>query len=106
MIERKQIRKFSRRVVREFHPRRIILFGSHAHGAPTEDSDVDILVILPFRGRAVDKSVEIRMKTLPPFPVDLLVRTPKMVRKRMAMGDSFMRDILEKGTVLYEADDS
>jgi hypothetical protein len=66
---------------------------------------VDVLVIGPFEGRSVDKSVEIRMKLRPGFPVDLLVRTPDKVRERIEMGDTFMREILEQGKVLYEADD-
>lgn len=66
---------------------------------------MDVLVIGPFEGRSVDKSVEIRMKLRPGFPVDLLVRTPDKVRERIEMGDTFMREILEQGKVLYEADD-
>jgi hypothetical protein len=46
-----------------------------------------------------------RLKLRPPFPVDLIVRTPEKVRQRVAMGDSFMQEIVEKGKVLYEADD-
>jgi hypothetical protein len=42
----------------------------------------------------------------PPFPLDLLVRTPGEVRTRLAMGDTFIRDILQQGKVLYEADDT
>jgi len=106
MVAMKDIRNFSRRVARQFRPRRIILFGSYAEGQATPDSDVDLLVILPHKGKAVEKSVAIRLATRPPFPLDLLVRTPQEVRKRLAMGDTFIRDILEKGKVLYEADDA
>ena len=56
-----------------------------------------------FEGRSVDKSVEIRMRLRPAFPMDLLVRTPEKVRERIEMGDSFMREILDQGKVLYEA---
>jgi predicted nucleotidyltransferase len=101
MVSMKEIREVAARIGREFRPEKVILFGSYAHGKPTEDSDVDLLVILPFRGQPVYKSVEIYLKTNPRFPTDLLARTPAYVRKRIAMGDSFMRDILEKGKVLY-----
>lgn len=101
----KQIEELSRHIAREFHPHRIILFGSHARGVPTVDSDVDLLVVLPFEGKAVNKSVEIRLKFRPPFPVDLIVRTPEKIRERVEMGDDFMREILEEGKVLYETDD-
>jgi predicted nucleotidyltransferase len=80
-----------------------VLFGSHARGAATPDSDVDLLVVLPFEGRSVNKSVKIGMKLRPPFPIDLLVRTPQKVRERIETGDDFMREILEEGKVLYEA---
>jgi predicted nucleotidyltransferase len=103
-IEMRQIEEFGRRVGEEFGAERVILFGSYARGNANPDSDVDILVIGPFEGRSVDKSVEIRMKLRPGFPMDLLVRTPEKVRERIEMGDAFMREILDHGTVLYEAD--
>jgi uncharacterized protein len=105
MVTMRQIEDVSRRIAEQFHPQRILLFGSYAWGAPTPDSDVDLLVILPFEGKPVAKSVEMRLKVRPPFPVDLLVRTPEKVRERLALGDSFMQSILEEGKVLYEADD-
>ena len=104
MVTMSQIEELGRRIGREFHARRVVLFGSHARGAATDDSDVDLLVILPFEGKSVNQSVEMRMRLRPAFPVDLFVRTPKSVRQRMKMGDDFMREILEKGKVLYEAD--
>ena len=105
MVAMNKIEEFSRRVGSEFGAERVILFGSYAKGTVTDDSDVDLLVIGPFEGRSVDKSVKIRMKLRPCFPVDLLVRTPEKVRQRMKMGDDFMREILEEGKVLYEADE-
>jgi len=105
MVAMNQIEEFGRRIGQEFGAQKVLLFGSYARGTITEDSDVDVLVIGPFEGRSVDKSVEIRMKLRPGFPVDLLVRTPDKVRERIKMGDTFMREILEQGKVLYEADD-
>ena len=104
MIPKQQINEISRRIADEYHPERILLFGSYAWGVPSPDSDVDLLVILPFEGRAVAKSVEMRLKVRPPFPVDLLVRTPEKIRGRLALGDAFIQSILEDGEVLYEAD--
>jgi predicted nucleotidyltransferase len=98
-----QIRDVVRRIGEEFSPQRVILFGSYAYGKPTRDSDVDLLVITSFVGRSVEKSVEIQLKVRPPFPVDLLVRTPEKIQERLEMGDCFMREILTKGKVLYEA---
>lgn len=104
MVAMNRIEEFGQRIGREFNAERVILFGSYARGAVTDDSDVDLLVIVSFEGRNVDKSVEIRMKLRPQFPMDLLVRTPENVRQRIEMGDGFMREIVEEGKVLYEAD--
>jgi len=104
MATMEQIEELGRRIGREFRPDRVILFGSHARGAAGSDSDVDLLVILPFEGKAPYKSAEIRMKARATFPVDLIVRTPDKVLERLEMGDCFMREILEEGKVLYEAD--
>ena len=57
-----QIEDVGRRIAEEYQPDRVLLFGSYAWGAPTEDSDVDLLVILPFDGQAVAKTVEMRLK--------------------------------------------
>ncbi len=104
IVAMRRIEEFGWQVGRRFDAERVILFGSYAEGSATEDSDVDLLVIAPFEGRSVDKSVEIRMNLRPRFPVDLLVRTPEKVRERIEMGDGFMREIIEEGKVLYEAD--
>jgi predicted nucleotidyltransferase len=104
MVAMNEIERFGQRIGDEFGAEKVILFGSYARGTANPDSDVDILVIGSFAGRSVDKSVEIRMKLRPGFPMDLLVRTPAKVRERIEMGDSFMREILDQGKVLYEGD--
>ena len=104
MVALNDIEQFGKRIGEQFGAEKVILFGSHAEGTATEDSDVDLLVIVPFEGRSVDQSVKIRMELRPAFPVDLIVRTPEKVHQRIEMGDDFMREILEEGKVLYEAD--
>jgi predicted nucleotidyltransferase len=102
-ITRSHIRKYAAQVARQFRPDKIILFGSYAYGKPTEDSDVDLLIIMPFKGRNPEKATEIWMATKPKFPIDIMVRKPDEMRTRLAMGDFFLREITEKGEVLYEA---
>jgi predicted nucleotidyltransferase len=104
MIDQKSIDELAQRIAREFHPEKIILFGSYAYGNPSPDSDVDLLVIMPFEGREVRKAVDILMKVHARFALDLLVRTPEKVKERLEMGDFFMKEIIAKGKVLYEAD--
>jgi len=99
----KEIKKLCEEIAREFHPQKIILFGSHAYGKPQWDSDVDLLVIMPFKGTPHRQAVAIRSRIEVGVPLDLLVRTPLQISRRLAMGDSFIREILERGRVLYEA---
>lgn len=99
-----EIELFGRRVGEEFGAEKVILFGSYAQGTSGPDSDVDLLIVASFEGRSVDKSVEIRLKMRPAFPIDLLVRTPEKIRQRLEIGDNFIKDILTEGKVLYEAD--
>jgi predicted nucleotidyltransferase len=61
------IRRFARQVAERFHPEKIILFGSYAYGTPHEDSDVDILVVMPAR-KQIDQAVRIDRAIEPPFP--------------------------------------
>ena len=103
MVEMKEIRDLTSQIAREFSPDRIILLGSHAYGQPGNDSDVDILVVLPFEGKPVRKAIEIRNRVNAQVPLDLIVRTPEQVADRLAQNDWFMRDVVEQGRTLYEA---
>lgn len=100
----KQIHTLAQDIAHKFHPQKIVLFGSYAYGTPTRDSDVDLLVIMRTQLRPVDQAAAIRRAVDAPFPMDLLVRTPEQLERRLHLGDSFVRDILSRGTVLYEAD--
>ena len=102
-VTRSHIRKYAAQIARQFRPEKIILFGSYAYGKPTEDSDVDMLVVMSFKGRNPEKATEIWMATKPKFPIDIMVRKPEELRKRLAMGHFFLREVTEKGEILYEA---
>lgn len=107
MADRAAIKSFCRAVAKQFRPKAIILFGSYAYGHPTPDSDVDLLVImLKTRDRGERMSVRIRQAVPRNFPLDLLVRTPKEVARRLRWGDAFLGEVMEKGKVLYEANDA
>lgn len=90
-------------MAREFRPRKIVLFGSYAYGQPTPDSDVDLLVVLPFRGNAVAKAIQIRARFDTPFPLDLLARTPEFVTARLRERDMFIELVISQGLVMYES---
>src|SRR5207302_1938973 len=90
LISSERIRDYCDAIGREFHPDKIILFGSYAHGSATPDSDVDLLVVLAFRGNDVSKAIEIRSRFDTPFPLDLLVRKPSFIQKRLRERDMFI----------------
>jgi uncharacterized protein len=98
-----RIQELSQQIVAQFSPERIILFGSHAYGEPTADSDVDLLVVMPFEGQAFRKAAEILNQISPTFSVDLLVRTAEQLDERLELGDFFLREIVTRGKVLYES---
>ena len=104
MVSQDAIYELGNRIAQEFHPEKIILFGSYSSGSATEDSDVDILVVLPFEGSAFRKSLEILNRTNPRFPIDLLARSPEDTARRYAQFDPLIREALDKGKVLYERD--
>ena len=88
----------------KFQPDKIILFGSYAHGNPTPDSDVDLLVIMPLEKdkKPIRQAIEILRKIDYHFSLDLIVRCPSELQRRIELGDFFLMDAVEKGIVLYE----
>ncbi|MDR3677802.1 MAG: nucleotidyltransferase domain-containing protein [Acidobacteriota bacterium] len=102
MISENRIADLGARIAREFQPDRIILFGSYAYGVPRPDSDVDLLVVLPFEGKGFRKSLEILNRVDPDFPVDLVARRPDDTARRYEEGDPLIREALDRGKVLYE----
>jgi predicted nucleotidyltransferase len=103
------IRRYARAIAERFQPDKIILFGSYAYGTPTPDSDVDLLVVMPTRSqhdqpawiseRLEDDGIERA------FFMDLIVRTPRVLEQRLRWGDWFLREIIERGKVMYEKND-
>ena len=101
MASMKQIRTLGRRIAREFHPQRIILFGSHARGTAGTDSDVDLMVIMPFEGSGFRCSLDILNRLDLRLPIDLITYRPEDVARRYAEGDPLVREALDRGKILY-----
>jgi predicted nucleotidyltransferase len=106
MPEMNDIRAFTRRLADEFRPQRIILFGSHANGQKHPGSDVDLLIELSYSGNSLRVAERILRRLGSTLPVDLVVCSPRELRKRLAEHDWFLMDIVEKGIVLYERRDA
>jgi predicted nucleotidyltransferase len=98
------IRRFVRQVAERYDPDKIILFGSYAYGTPNDESDVDILVVMPARNR-LDQAWKIIRDLDPTFAIDLLVLTPADMKWRLAEKESFTTEIVTRGQVLYEKSD-
>src|SRR6476620_8648635 len=99
------IRAYVKRIAERFAPDKIILFGSRAYGTPHADSDVDLLVVMPCRNQH-DQAVRIRWEIPAPFPMDLIVRTPKNLQWRLVERESFHTEIVTRGRVLHEKGDT
>lgn len=105
-VHKRQIQWAVNQLVEALHPEKIILFGSYAYGKPNRNSDVDMLVIMEsekrWTVRTADAYRAVHGKT---FPMDLIVRTPQEMATRLAIGDPFIKEIMERGKILYERRD-
>ncbi|GAB4465292.1 MAG: nucleotidyltransferase domain-containing protein [Armatimonadaceae bacterium] len=94
--------RIRQRLVEQFHPERIVLFGSYAYGKPDSNSDVDLMVIMDSEESMARRIARIAPVVRVPFlPMDLLVLTPAELSERLSLGDSFLEEILTNGRTLY-----
>lgn len=100
------IQELVRRNAGRFHPKKIILFGSYAYGKPRPESDVDLLVVMDTPLREMQQALKIRQHVRPLFGVDIVVYTPAHLEQRIHLGDSFLKEITERGVVVYESSDA
>ncbi len=103
MVRQEQIEALCRKIVREFSPDKIVLFGSQAQGSASPDSDVDLLVVMPFAGSTLRQTTllyrAVKDRTI---AVDLVVRTPEEIARRLRENDPFIGQIMRTGKVLHE----
>ena len=101
-VSSQSLRFLTQKIVKAIAPEQVILFGSHAYGKPTPDSDVDLLIIwktqksYPSRYRAISDLLRPR-----PFPLDIIVKTPREIAVARKRVDPFLNELLEKGKILY-----
>jgi predicted nucleotidyltransferase len=96
------IDRMVRRIVKRFHPERVILFGSHARGEAGPDSDVDLLVVMPVEGSKREKAVEIGVALHDiRLPKDIIVTTPEDFAWRKEVVGTIERPAVREGKVLY-----
>jgi len=103
-IPKKAIDDVIRQIAEKFKPQKIILFGSYARGNPRPESDVDLLVVMDTSLREVQQEILIQQSLeMDLFGLDLIVQTPRRLQERVTLGDSFLREILRDGKIVYEA---
>lgn len=91
-----------RRIVSQFHPEKIILFGSHARGDAGPDSDVDLLIVMPYLGSRREKQVEIRLALKEiRIPKDIVVTAPEEFLWRKEVPGTIERPAAHEGKILY-----
>ena len=96
------LRKVTRQIVEQFHPQKVILFGSYAYGQPTEDSDVDLLVIMETEEDSLYAAAHISAAVDHPFPLDILVIQPSDLAFALLEKNIFETEVMNKGVTLYE----
>lgn len=95
--------EITRRLVEELHPEQIILFGSHAWGTPDENSDVDLVLVMPEEAgeRAeIDSRARMALWDLG-ISKDILVMSRARLERYGRVVASLERKILDEGVVLY-----
>ncbi len=99
---KKLIERIVQRIVRQFDPERIILFGSHGRGNAGPDSDVDLLIVMPVAGSRREKAVEIGVALDDiRLPKDIIVTTPEDFEWRKEVVGTIERPAAREGKVLY-----
>ncbi len=101
MSVQSEIQKITDIIVKNYQPEKIILFGSYAWGTPTDDSDIDLMVIKETdntrkSAREIDSSIFPRL-----FPIDIIVYRPSQFNRRIKDRDFFIENIVNRGEVLY-----
>ena len=103
MTRQEQIDDICHTIVREFSPDKLVLFGSEARGSARADSDIDLLVVMPFAGSPLKQATKIYGSIdRRQIAVDLLVRTPEQLRERERIGDVFFHELMSTGKVIHE----
>lgn len=103
-----KIKEVVNKIVKEYQPERIILFGSWAWGEPGFDSDVDLLIVKKTQKQRVEREQEIQTLLYPrEMPLDLLVYTPEELNESINKNKNlFIEDIIRNGKVLYAKPES
>lgn len=97
-----KIQEIVQKIVKEYQPEKIILFGSWAWGTPGPDSDADFFIVKESRERRIERERAVQTILFGTrFPADTIVYTPEEVTQRLDADDFFIQRIINKGRVVY-----
>lgn len=103
LITQEEIKEISNKIIDNYNPEKIILFGSYAWGIPGPDSDVDLFIIKNDNKPSLEMMREVnRIFAERNFALDVLVYTPDQLKRRSEIGDPFLKKIVDSGKILYE----
>ncbi len=99
----KEVTKITEEIKKKYKPKKIIIFGSAAFGKVTKESDLDLFIIKKTSKKWRERIIEVYGYIMDrSIPVDVIVYTPKEVKKRQEIGDFFIEEIFNKGKLVYD----
>ncbi len=103
MTNTETLEQITRSIVENFHPQRLILFGSRARGDERRDSDVDLLIVAPSDQPRWQRVVPVyRALAGLGVPKDIVWWTPEEIAEWRGVKTHFINTVLREGIVLYE----
>ena len=103
MTQAALLEQVTRTIIERFHPKRIVLFGSHARGDAGSDSDLDLFIEMQTSRRPPERAIEVSAALgLRPWPLDVVVYTPEEVQRLKGVNGTLLSAIEKEGKVLYE----
>lgn len=91
-----------KQIIEKFHPEKIIMFGSYTYGKPGQNSDLDLLIVMNYKGSSKKQAVKILQSIDYHFPIDLIARSTDQIHERIRLGEFFFKDIIDEGKILYD----
>src|SRR3989338_1555359 len=100
----RDIQEITSKIIKEFNPQKVVLFGSHAWGSPKKESDIDLFIVKDDRKKNTrEMAIDLeRILSDRDIPLDILVYKPEQITKRLAVNDQFIAKIWRDGKILYE----
>jgi predicted nucleotidyltransferase len=103
IIDERQVREIAQRIAEALSPERIVLFGSYGRGAPHEESDLNLCVVVSEAGDWLLRPHELRrLVPVTEVAVNPLVLTEAELERLRAAGNPIVEGVLEEGKVIYE----